>query len=101
MPDQGGYPTKSELKSIFEFANKLERLEKHLPEFIEELESIWWQPDWGFKLDGESLELHTGGWSGNEDIIEKLEGSVFWLLYWQKSERGGHYYFKMLSLKGK
>lgn len=45
------------------------------------------------------LELHTGGWSGNEDIIEALHDNGgpagFWMFYWQKSERGGHYYFKV------
>ena len=39
---------------------------------------------------------HTGGWSGNEDVIEALQhNTLFWSLFWQKSEKGGHYYFKI------
>ena len=45
------------------------------------------------------LELHTGGWSGNEDIITALEGTVFWLMYWEKSQRGGHYFFEIPEFK--
>jgi hypothetical protein len=42
------------------------------------------------------LELHTGGWSGNEDIIEALQRhKLFWLMWWCKEERGGHYYFEI------
>lgn len=41
------------------------------------------------------LELHTFGWSGNEDIIDALRKNImFYPMGWQKSERGGHYYFK-------
>jgi hypothetical protein len=42
------------------------------------------------------LELHTCGWSGNEDIIEALhKNKLFWLMWWWKTERGGHYYFEV------
>ena len=42
------------------------------------------------------LELHTGGWSGNEDIIEALQKhKLFWMMWWWKTERGGHYYFEV------
>lgn len=43
-----------------------------------------------------ALELHTGGWSGNEDIIEALQKhKLFWLMWWWKTERGGHYHFEI------
>ena len=39
------------------------------------------------------VQLHTAGWSGNEDLYCALE-KVKWLgLFWQKSVRGGHYYY--------
>jgi len=42
------------------------------------------------------LESHTGGWSGNEDIIEALQShKLFWTMWWWKTERGGHYYFEV------
>ena len=43
-----------------------------------------------------SFAYHTGGWSGNEDVIEALGRNVFfWSLFWYKSKRGGHFYFKI------
>lgn len=46
----------------------------------------------GFRI----LELHTIGWSSNEAIIDALEqNNIFFLAYWFKSEKGGHYYFKI------
>ena len=42
------------------------------------------------------FELHTGGWSGNEEIIKALQDNkLFWLMWWQKTERGGHYTFEI------
>jgi len=42
------------------------------------------------------VELHTGGFSANEDVIEALQDNMmFWLMWWWKTERGGHYYFKI------
>lgn len=42
------------------------------------------------------LELHTGGWSGNEEIINALQNNkLFWSMWWQKTERGGHYTFEI------
>ena len=43
-----------------------------------------------------TLELHTGGWSGCESMIEHLQthNTMFWLMYWYSETRGGHYVFK-------
>lgn len=42
------------------------------------------------------FEYHTGGWSGNEDVIDALHHNVlFWSMFWEKSTKGGHYYFKI------
>jgi len=63
------------------------------------IENNWWTPECGFKLKGKkvlALKLHTLGWSGNEDIISALQDNyMFWILFWQKSVIGGHYYFKI------
>lgn len=66
---------------------------------IDFIKSLWrWEePYFQFEKDDREwrLELHTGGWSGNEELVGALKtNSMFWLLYWQKSERGGHYWFK-------
>ena len=62
---------------------------------LDVLEEVWWAGDWGFKHRGRKVELHTGGWSGNEEIIHWLQTTMFWAFNWQKTVRGGHYYFTM------
>jgi hypothetical protein len=101
------YPTDKELESITDLAGRLGEkgiaLKFKLKELIETIEGLWAYADCGYfeyeEKDGKwSLQLSTAGWSGNESIIGALKpyplGTLFWVLYWQKSERGGHYYFK-------
>lgn len=85
------YPLKDEL-------DKVEDWDGTAVGLIEYLKQLWWCPEWGFKLTGKrvlKLELHTAGWSGNESIIYALQENWFWPIFWQKSRRGGHYYFKI------
>ena len=110
--DKDGYPTKKELYFIRRF-DSLKRPAKELIDFIE---SIWWAKEWGFHFRktrdeyasvmtiGEKpkhryhyvLELHTGGWSGNEDVIRALEQNKwFYNFFWQSSRVGGHYEFRI------
>lgn len=56
----------------------------------------YWNQDYGtFNIEGKdgiiTLELTTGGWSENEEIIDILADKMFWLLWWQESKRGGYY----------
>ena len=100
------YPSESDLQKIGQLACDYKRTD----ELLDFLKSIWWQPEWGFKLyfgrdfvhkkKCRKLELHTGGWSGNEEIINVLEGSMFWIFYWEKSIRGGHYWFEIKPIIG-
>ena len=82
------YPTKAELNQVKECSSDGDTLK-----LVELLKAIWWMPD-GIVLNGNRLELHTYGWSGNEEIIKVMEKSIFWALCWQRSDRGGHYYFE-------
>lgn len=88
--DKDGYPTEKLLEWIETF-NPVD-----ITVLLATLESVWKFEDY-FKLSGKKtlkLELHTGGWSGNESIVDALQNNVlFWNLYWQKSVRGGHHYF--------
>lgn len=91
--DQDGYPTEEALKFIEEYD-----IDKDGPEgLISFIREVWYLPDWGFIRDGDSLELHTAGWSGNESIIKALQESWFWVVCWESSRRGGHYYFDGLN----
>lgn len=85
------YPTKKELIKIKKWPfNDFKGL-------IQYIKGMWNYADLNyFVLDKYKLELHTGGWSGNEDIIMALQKNyVFLGMFWEKSERGGHYYFDL------
>ena len=87
------YPRDEELKRIADW----DLLVRPVQELLDYVESLWKWEDWGFKLKGKRvlrLELHTGGWSGNEDIVGALqENFIFWSMCWVQSRRGGHYKF--------
>ena len=59
----------------------------------------YWNCDYGIckickeKNGTETLELTTGGWSENERILNEICDTMFWLLWWQESKRGGYYKF--------
>jgi len=91
MLDSKDYPTEEELNLLLEYGKKpIENREK----VINLLTSIWHLGNWGLIIGKNTLELHTGGWSGNEQIIDVLSQTLFWKMYWRKSEAGGHHYFK-------
>lgn len=94
--DADGYPDDDDLQKIKDW-----NIAQDPVGLIEFLRSIWWMPSWGFKKTRHKLELHTGGWSGNESIIEVLQGTPFWYIYWESSRRGGHYYFDDRIVKNK
>lgn len=88
------YPTEEDLEFIENYdAVKL----KDPTILIEYIRKLW---PWShyFVLENNKLELHTGGWSGAEQIIDSLAKTMFWHLYWQKSERGGHHYFEIYKI---
>jgi len=99
--DSGGYPTKEWLAFL-----KSYQPDESLPieYFIENvLADGWWAASWGFtfhrKYKGiRKLELHTGGWSGNEEIIDIIKSNM-WLTHFSmryiKWTVGGHYYFRV------
>ena len=89
--DGDGYPTEAAIQRIKAWDVKDPA---GLADFCK---SIW---HWGSNYweqrataDGVRIEAHTGGWSGNEEIIGALESTPFWSLCWQDSRRGGHYSF--------
>ena len=92
------YPTDEQLQFIRDYD-----LKQGPAGLIKHLQEIWhWQDCIRLEPgidDLTCLFLSTGGWSGNEDIIEALKPTLFWLMYWWRSERGGHYYFEIPDMK--
>ena len=112
MPDKHGYPTNKELKELGKMTWVILGKQKpvsfngeHIQDILDYLEDIWWCSERQmkyYKRKGKIyLQLHTGGWSGNEEIINLLHGTMFWHLWWIKTIRGGHYYFEIEALKEK
>lgn len=44
-------------------------------------------------------EIHTGGWSGNEDLASALQDSLLGLMALQSYHRGGHYLFMFKAMR--
>jgi hypothetical protein len=87
----GEYPTNCQLDGI----KQADIFKIGLDGMVELIRECW--SDYGkLEFDGSVLFLATGGWSGNEDIINALaDNIVFWSKYWKKSERGGGYTFEL------
>ena len=75
------------------------------------IKSIWYMYSWGWH-EGEAeheynkddkvwrLSISTGGWSGNESIIQAMQDNIMmWHLNWVSSRRGGHYVFELHEFK--
>lgn len=92
--DKNGYPEQHELNTITTWASQ-----KGYKELMEFVQSIWTFDNY-FEVKEDGLyELHTAGWSGNEEIIYALEqNEMFWIMCWQESRRGGHYKFHVKGI---
>jgi hypothetical protein len=95
------YPTRSELKEIrlWKFTDPQNTTEFH--SFMHYIKSLWYLDEYFEEPTNNHniYSLHTVGWSGNEDIIHAMQKNyLFWSLFWQKSERGGHYTFAPMEI---
>ena len=99
--DDDGYPTDEWLQYLKNY-----KPDESLPllTFVKTvLVDGWYMSDCGFKISKKykgkhKIELHTGGWSGNEEIIASIESNI-WLTNFQMRyvmwRAGGHYYFEL------
>jgi len=98
--DEDGYPTPESLQRLRQ-ALKDDDIKKAKKAFYAALRENRYPDLCGperVEVRGEVIDVwgyHTGGWSGNEEIIAVLqESELFWWLL-QRYDRGGHYYFQM------
>jgi hypothetical protein len=106
MMDSDGYPTREELNRIEDWPVK-DHQSAH--DLIEYCRSLWSYPDrfvaktkQGHGRPVIEYYLSTGGWSGNESVVESMQKCpFFWFVYWQQSRRGGHYWFEIPAIVGK
>lgn len=97
MLDEYGYPTEHILHFIENYVP-----DDSLPilSFLSVIKDIW---QGGFKLGRKykgrcKLELHTEGWSGNEQIINSIISNIYltgFKMRYVKWITGGHYYFEI------
>ena len=95
--DGDGYPTEEFLSIIKNFQGT------DVMYIVEMVTDNWYFGDWGYKIRKNrngviNLELHTGGWSGNEEIIREILGNIYLTHFKMKYvmwKTGGHYYFKI------
>lgn len=93
------YPDEETLKKIreFDFGDKLQ----NSPDFFRLIYDNWLYHDtcWRYDIEKDCLQISTGGWSGNEDIIEAMKDNFqFWLFFWYQARAGGHYWFMCRGL---
>ena len=102
--DTDGYPTDEALDKIRDWDYN------DATGWLNFIKSIWWATDWGWTestgtnviLNEPQYEYHisTGGWSGNEEIIDAMRKNyILWNLAWYEHRRGGHYIFAIREKK--
>jgi len=99
--DVNGYPTEEWLQFIRNYKpNESLPLTKFVSEI---LPNGWYMAEWGLVLHRKykgkrKLELHTGGWGGNEIVISEIKSNMY-LTHFKmrlvKWKIGGHYYFEL------
>lgn len=101
LHDNTGYPTKEFLDFIKGYTPKV----MPIFDFLTVLKDEWYASSWGFKLHSKykygkkrKLELHTGGWSGNEELIRAIKTNPYLTSFTMKYvswKTGGHFYFEI------
>lgn len=100
--DNDGYPTQEELDTIANWKLNLPLLANYVQERWNWGKNMWIIRNGKTELGQPCLKIkaHTGGWSGNEAIIDALaKNQLFWLTCWVSSRRGGHYEFEIRLLE--
>jgi len=99
--DEHGYPTEEWL----EFIRTYKPTEEFpVRDFVALLHDGLWTPSWCYvlrrrRLGVRKLELHTGGWSGNEEVVQAILANFMLrhTLGYHTWHRGGHYYFRFMD----
>ena len=83
------YPTDEQLETIKTWQGD------DLHGLMAYIKSLWNYADIGYwEQEDNKYILHTGGWSGNEDLIVAMqENAIFCMMFWYQTRRGGHYIF--------
>lgn len=99
--DESGYPTEETLETI---RNWKYNNDTKFVDLLEYVNKAWHWNDFMQMREvsrGEDQDVYeytciTGGWSGNEDLIEAMhKNPMFWAFCWRESHRGGKHVFEV------
>ena len=93
--DSEGYPTEEALEALAAWEPPDGMwTEEIFHAFMEHIRRAWWHGDALMEREGDVWFVSTGGWSGNEELVDALLRNVlFRALYFAAYRRGGHYVF--------
>lgn len=94
--DGVSYPSEEVLQSLSK-----SHVKQNHREMLKLVKSLWYYPDY-VTVEDETYTFRTGGWSGNESLINALQqNTLFWSFCWEMSARGGVHVFKVKQLPTK
>lgn len=95
--DDNGYPSDAELKRVEEWP-----WQDGFRPLMAYVFARWKYADIGYwQQEGDRFAISTGGWSGNEDLIQALEANqMFRSLCAYSWRRGGHYVYDVREWGG-
>lgn len=88
--ESDGYPTEETLYIIKHWPqNDFLGMLDFIGDYFNRFGRIW-------RTQPARIELATGGWSGNEEIIVAVKANlIIWAIRWVSSNRGGHHTFEL------
>lgn len=92
------YPSEEELRRVREwtFAHTPAQDYPAFMAYVKSIGTYWPQEQFGWRQKGQTYSISTGGWSGNESILEAMRDNfAFWGICWMEHRRGGHYEFEL------
>ena len=96
----GEYPTEDEVLHVKNWVFTKENSYEKFMQFVKSIGQYWPHESFGWKQRGRTYWVSTGGWSGNEEIIDAMqENFMFWAVCWEQSNKGGHFIFKLPNPK--
>lgn len=93
--DSNGYPDTGALDRLANFVGSPQ-------DYAAYAQSLFWaeNTDSGEFVDDHGHKMHwvnfkSGGWSGHDSVIDIIQGSLFQIAFWFRSERGGLHVYQV------
>src|SRR5690606_11066638 len=89
--DDSGYPVEDSLRELVTSGHRFADVLEAVRPYIEDAYGTYRINEVTDSMGDQVIEhrITTGGWSGIEEVLSVLEGTIGWSLSWQSSHRGG------------